>query len=82
LLQGRAAYESEMAKKEIQFLQARQDYEMEKNNMMKSHATKVEKFRMQLDKIQTDKTHLEKLLVFFSSLLTIRLELTLFSNLR
>ncbi|KAK9358056.1 hypothetical protein V1504DRAFT_397718 [Lipomyces starkeyi] len=60
--QGRAAYESEMAKKEIQFLQARQDYEMEKNNMMKSHATKVEKFRMQLDKIQTDKTHLEKLL--------------------
>ncbi|KAK9369390.1 hypothetical protein V1509DRAFT_491671 [Lipomyces kononenkoae] len=62
--QGRAAYESEMAKKEIQFLQARQDYEMEKNNMMKSHSSKVEKFRMQLDKIQTDKTHLEKLLVF------------------
>ncbi|KAK9236842.1 hypothetical protein V1525DRAFT_192584 [Lipomyces kononenkoae] len=60
--QGRAAYESEMAKKEIQFLQARQDYEMEKNNMMKSHSTKVDKFRMQLDKIQTDKTHLEKLL--------------------
>ncbi|KAK9465750.1 hypothetical protein V1512DRAFT_210218, partial [Lipomyces arxii] len=59
---SRIQYESELARREIHVAQLTRDFEMEKANMVKSQNSKLEKLRLQLEKAQEDKSHLQKLL--------------------